>query len=435
MKYFSFFLFFIVQITVFADTFKLISRKGEVSVIVTEDNADIDFRKSFPEDYFSITTKEYSYLVIDNGRDALILMPSSKLTYEDGKFTLHDGYMYVKSKHNDEVEMKFAKDDKSYLISGKSFAVISYNDDISIITYNTLAKIMPENSWGASYYLEPYRKSTIIPSLLGPFNATENEKTLIETVARQLEAEVNSHLNKDIERYSFKILEGTKNETTIYRVVHPEPGPNVFLIAPHGSERVGTDVAIERINMPIKKGSMTIVPIAVPEAYAHNLRAIEGQDINNRFFDNKKKITTDTDKLAQKYMDMLEKRYGSKAIGIKFKNKKWGWHNFSMRVDFENGEQYCEDRWHDLFFIGYLQCGNFSRPSCYECQFKGFPHKSDITLADFWGIEKIDLSMDQDRGTSLVMVNSDKGMELFNAAKNQLVWKEFTMESPKKKKL
>ena len=305
MKYFSFFLFFIVQITVFADTFKLISRKGEVSVIVTEDNADIDFRKSFPEDYFSITTKEYSYLVIDNGRDALILMRSSKLTYEDGKFTLHDGYMYVKSKHNDEVEMNFAKDDKSYLISGKSFAVISYNDDISIITYNTLAKIMPENSWGASYYLEPYRKSTIIPSLLGPFNATENEKTLIETVARQLEAEVNSHLNKDIERYSFKILEGTKNETTIYRVVHPEPGPNVFLIAPHGSERVGTDVAIERINMPIKKGSMTIVPIAVPEAYAHNLRAIEGQDINNRFFDNKKNITTDTDKLAQKYMDML----------------------------------------------------------------------------------------------------------------------------------
>ena len=137
-------------------------------------------------------------------------------------------------------------------------------------------------------------------------------------------------------------------------------------------------------------------------------------------------------KVFLKYMDMLEKRYGSKAIGIKFKNKKWGWHNFSMRVDFENGEQYCEDRWHDLFFIGYLQCGNFSRPSCYECQFKGFPQKSDITLADFWGIEKIDLSMDQDRGTSLVMVNSDKGMELFNAAKNQLVWKEFTMEDARK---
>ena len=137
-------------------------------------------------------------------------------------------------------------------------------------------------------------------------------------------------------------------------------------------------------------------------------------------------------KVFLKYMDMLEKRFGSKATRIKFKNKKWGWHNFSMRVDFANGKQYCEDCWHDLFFIGYLQCGNFSRPSCYECQFKGFPQKSDITLADFWGIEKIDPSMDKDKGTSLVMVNSDKGMELFNAAKEQLAWKEFTMGDARK---
>ena len=137
-------------------------------------------------------------------------------------------------------------------------------------------------------------------------------------------------------------------------------------------------------------------------------------------------------KVFLKYMDMLEKRYGAKATAIKFKNKKWGWHNFSMRVDFENGEQYCKDRWHDLFFIGYLQSGNFSRPSCYECQFKGFPQKSDITLADFWGIESIDPSMDQDKGTSMVMVNSDKGMELFNATKERLEWKEFTIEDARR---
>ena len=112
-------------------------------------------------------------------------------------------------------------------------------------------------------------------------------------------------------------------------------------------------------------------------------------------------------KVFLSYMDMLEKQYGSKATQIKFKNKKWGWHNFSMRVNFENGQEYCKDRWHDLFFIGYLQSGNFARPSCYQCTFKGFPQKADITLADFWGIENIDPSMDQDRGTSLVMVNSE----------------------------
>ena len=137
-------------------------------------------------------------------------------------------------------------------------------------------------------------------------------------------------------------------------------------------------------------------------------------------------------KVFLSYMNMLEKQFGAKATAIKFKNKKWGWHNFSMRVDFSNGKQYCKDRWHDLFFIGYLQSGNFARPSCYECRFKGFPQKSDITLADFWGIENIDPSMDQDKGTSLVMVNSAKGMALFEETKKSIVWKQFTLADARK---
>ncbi len=133
-------------------------------------------------------------------------------------------------------------------------------------------------------------------------------------------------------------------------------------------------------------------------------------------------------KVFLKYMDMLEKQYGAKATKIKFKAKQWGWHNFSMRVNFANGKEYCKDRWHDLFFIGYLQAGNFTRPSCYECRFKGFPQKADITLADFWGIEKVDKSMDQDKGTSLVMVNSDKGKVLFDSIKDKINWREFTID-------
>lgn len=288
-----------------ANNFKVISRQGEASVIVNEEHADIDVKKSFPEDYFSISTKESSYLVIDNGEKSIILMPNSKLTYENEKFTLHSGYIYVKSKHNDDIKMTLAKDNNAYNFKGKSFAVVSYDNDISVIAYNNAVKITPENSLGVSYFLEPNYKTSVIPILNGPYRTTENEKTLIENVSRQLEIEVASHLNEDIERYNFKIMEGTKNENTIYRVVHPQKGPNIFLIVPHGSERVGTDVAMERINMPIKRGSLTIVPIAVPEAYRKNTRAIEGQDINNRFFD-KKISRTETDKLAKEYMNMLD---------------------------------------------------------------------------------------------------------------------------------
>jgi len=69
---------------------------------------------------------------------------------------------------------------------------------------------------------------------------------------------------------------------------------------------------------------------------------------------------------------------------------------------------------------GYLQMNAFCRPSCYECQFKGFPRIADITLADYWGIEKINKTMDKDLGTSLVMINSQKGINYFEKANQRI---------------
>lgn len=133
-------------------------------------------------------------------------------------------------------------------------------------------------------------------------------------------------------------------------------------------------------------------------------------------------------KVWLKYIEMLEKKFDSKAVEIKAKNKKWGWHRFSMRVNFENGQEYCEDRYTDLFFVGYLQAGNFCRPSCYKCHFKGFPQAADISVADFWGIETIDPSMDQDKGTSLVVVNTEKGKKLFDSIKESIVYKQYSAD-------
>lgn len=130
----------------------------------------------------------------------------------------------------------------------------------------------------------------------------------------------------------------------------------------------------------------------------------------------------------KKYVEYLEDIFKSKATSIKFKNKTFGWHQFSTKVDFLNGKEYIKDRYSDPFMIGYLQSSTFVRPSCYHCKFKGFPISSDITLADFWGIENIDKSLDQDKGTSLVMVNSEQGADFFESIKATLVYKEFTLE-------
>ena len=52
---------------------------------------------------------------------------------------------------------------------------------------------------------------------------------------------------------------------------------------------------------------------------------------------------------------------------------------------------------------GYLTSNLYIRPSCGDCDFKGIPRQSDITLADFWGIES---KLDDDKGTSLVLINN-----------------------------
>ena len=57
------------------------------------------------------------------------------------------------------------------------------------------------------------------------------------------------------------------------------------------------------------------------------------------------------------------------------------------------------------------------RPSCYNCRFKNFSSGSDLTIADFWGIEKVAPDMKSKLGTSLVIINSDKGRRLWKSIK------------------
>ena len=55
----------------------------------------------------------------------------------------------------------------------------------------------------------------------------------------------------------------------------------------------------------------------------------------------------------------------------------------------------------------------YLRPSCYACPAKSGKSHSDITLADYWGIEHQHPEMDDDKGTSLVLLNTEKGCHSF----------------------
>jgi acetyltransferase-like isoleucine patch superfamily enzyme len=125
-------------------------------------------------------------------------------------------------------------------------------------------------------------------------------------------------------------------------------------------------------------------------------------------------------KVWRKYLDSFEERYGSPVVYAKAKSKEYGWRNLTQKVILANGKSYYEIRDESYFTKGYLHTNAYCRPSCYNCQFKGFPRIADITLADYWGIDKIYKTMDKDLGISLVMINSQKGQAYFEKAKQRI---------------
>lgn len=124
-----------------------------------------------------------------------------------------------------------------------------------------------------------------------------------------------------------------------------------------------------------------------------------------------------------------EKEYGAKIIYKKAKNKELGWHNLTYKTIFANGQVRYLTKHNNIGTRGYLITNVFSRPSCYDCKFKGKDRHSDITLADFWGIEKVDKTMNDDLGTSVVMIHSQKGKELFDAIQQKVKIVEVSFEN------
>lgn len=98
---------------------------------------------------------------------------------------------------------------------------------------------------------------------------------------------------------------------------------------------------------------------------------------------------------------------------IEFRNKKLGWKNFGISLKWEKGQK---EIWEYHFNNSYMSCflNNLDlRPSCHYCRLKSGKSQSDITIADFWNVDKVIDNFDDDKGTSLVLINTTKGYNLF----------------------
>lgn len=110
------------------------------------------------------------------------------------------------------------------------------------------------------------------------------------------------------------------------------------------------------------------------------------------------------------YIIYLQKSRKSKIVKACFRDKRFGWHGARESFLFDNGREEFRRTNNYLYFAGYTM-----RDSCSQCHYTNLKRVGDITLGDHWGVPK-DSPYEDDKGLSLVIVNSKKGLQLFENA-------------------
>lgn len=124
--------------------------------------------------------------------------------------------------------------------------------------------------------------------------------------------------------------------------------------------------------------------------------------------------------LWEQYLVYRNRLHGCDVIDrIRFRDKSTGWRQYSLTITYDGAAQYSTIASKDSMMKAFLK-NVCLRPSCYTCVFKQLVKQSDITLADFWGVENILPDWDDDKGISLVMLNSPKGKSLFSNIQSRI---------------
>jgi coenzyme F420-reducing hydrogenase beta subunit len=134
--------------------------------------------------------------------------------------------------------------------------------------------------------------------------------------------------------------------------------------------------------------------------------------------------------IFDKYIKYIEEKYKGKITDFTFrhkvlnKNGKWNSKNIKVKV---NNKDIIHKPNEDLYLKGF-HGELFYRPSCYNCQYANPDRISDITMADFWGVEKLIPEDDVHKGISVILVNTPKGQEVLKGLTETMNIKEVSLD-------
>lgn len=136
-------------------------------------------------------------------------------------------------------------------------------------------------------------------------------------------------------------------------------------------------------------------------------------------------------KIFDMYIESLEKKHGGKVVDFSFrvKNNKYKHaHGYSYKLEKNEKTRTVNGIYTDSSFYNAFKNYSIFRNGCYDCRYTTINRVSDITLADFWGIEKYDFKANSDTGVSMIITNSEKGERLFDSVKDMTLNKQLPIQ-------
>ena len=124
-------------------------------------------------------------------------------------------------------------------------------------------------------------------------------------------------------------------------------------------------------------------------------------------------------KVFRRFVQQRKKEHGPIKY-LSFRDKHaYGW-TVSTLINFDNGETYKKYRTDSSYMKSFLELMSL-RKSCGNCPFAHIPRMGDLTIADFWNIDKYNKAYDDKKGTSMVLINNGRGKSLFDLIYRKMI--------------
>mgnify|MGYP003303201353 CR=1 FL=1 len=123
------------------------------------------------------------------------------------------------------------------------------------------------------------------------------------------------------------------------------------------------------------------------------------------------------------FLKYIKEQNNKEIKNFIFRDKRFGWESHYETFIFEDDTELTTQYFRNLFYGHHIL-----RPSCYNCNYANIHRPADITIADFWGIDKVNPKFMDQKGVSLAIINNEKGKKLFNIIKDNLNTIECSLE-------